>query len=722
MNKSEQEILVRRDCPLSSENAIELDALDRSGFAQSAATALRQVSANSGFVLSIEGAWGSGKTSTLAMIQQVLERKSTAPLPVIVHFNPWLVGDRDALLRMFLAKIASSVRITDHAKNGQKVAKELKAYSKAFDVLKLIPGAEPWASMVKNVFTAVADVTGEVSEYKTPDLERQKSKVEEALQKFPRPIIVFIDDIDRLFPLEVFEMVRIIKAIGDLPNVGYLLAWDPAYIIRALESASVPQSHTYLDKIVQVRMPLPSLSPYAKETLLNRELKSLHPDAMKKHFSHDEDRLFLLYFSGLRELLQQPRDIIRIFNTVAVIEPALRGEVVFSDIVGLAALMVKAPVVFELLRRQPRWFVGRLPAENGGPKKNENIIKMGKKDRTAAYAKCSLPNSIRKMVHHLFPLTAQDEDAFMLNQIQDVEGHLAAPTRLLVALQLSVSPTDVSLVQARRYLLNPEKRESIERSLTPGNCLAFLEQLGDVARAIGRRGIVSLEKLCLDIARLVEKEPFLARSVESSFSTIRSGRSAEYFAIQTINVIVKVAERERAESIASLIIQDCRSLTTASGLLEHSYLAEGPHDKNRLVVALEAKEEELIALFAANAVAASVGGQLLAACNPRLILRNLSRLAPQLCPQVFEALREADPLLDGFALQILKSSFHSNGQAYAPPKNDDILKAYCSLENLLEHARSRLADTSLGYPGRAAWQSLVDDCELYGEDGSVVNY
>ena len=59
---------------------------------------------------------------------------------------------------------------------------------------------------------------------------------------------MLIDDIDRLYPQEVFEMVRIIKAVGDLPNVGYVLALDPAYVGKSLASLNVPFADTYLDK------------------------------------------------------------------------------------------------------------------------------------------------------------------------------------------------------------------------------------------------------------------------------------------------------------------------------------------------------------------------------------------------------------------------------------------------------------------------------------------
>ncbi|WP_431273456.1 KAP family P-loop NTPase fold protein [Variovorax ureilyticus] len=133
------------DRPLSSTTALDDDKLGRHGFAQAAINALGRVASAAGFVLSVEGAWGSGKTSTLAMMQALLQSQESTP--VIVHFNPWLVGDRDALLRHFLSKIAAAVKLADHASDGKRVARELKAYAKVFDFIKLVPGADQmWAT------------------------------------------------------------------------------------------------------------------------------------------------------------------------------------------------------------------------------------------------------------------------------------------------------------------------------------------------------------------------------------------------------------------------------------------------------------------------------------------------------------------------------------------------------------------------------------------------
>ena len=158
------------DAPLQPASALERDKLSRKGFAGIAAAALRKVPSSAGMVVSIEGAWGSGKTSALAMIEALLLTEGSPALPLIVHFNPWLVGEKDALLRHFLSKIASTVKLNDRSRDGKNVAKEIKAYAKVFDLVKLIPGAEPWASMIKSVVEAAGNATDAISEYKTPPL------------------------------------------------------------------------------------------------------------------------------------------------------------------------------------------------------------------------------------------------------------------------------------------------------------------------------------------------------------------------------------------------------------------------------------------------------------------------------------------------------------------------------------------------------------------------
>jgi hypothetical protein len=703
------------DIPLQAANALQGDKLDRTGYAESAAAALRKVSSSAGLVVSIEGAWGSGKTSALAMIEAILNQPGAAHQPLIVHFNPWLVGEKDVLLRHFLSRIAGAINLSDHSRDGKKVAKEIKAYSKAFDLVKLIPGAEPWTSLIKSVFNAVGDATGSIAEYKTPDIEAYKQKVEEALRQFQRPIIVFIDDIDRLFPNEVFEMVRIIKAVGELPHVGYVLAWDSAYVSSALEKLGVPYAGSYLDKVVQIRMPLPSLSLSARRKLINDALDELAPEALVPRFKAHDQRLSGLYYSGLRELLDQPRDMARVFNAVRMIEPPLRGEIVFADILGLAALSVKAPAVFELLRRNPRLFVGRVVDDHGLLEKSEDVIKDGTPERGLAYDASSSPSSVQRVVHYLFPSVAEAEDSYALGHASYVDGTIAHPARLAVALQLSVTSGDVSLEAAKRYLQQPEQRLAVIESLTTENCYAFLELLGDVAQSLGGEGIVDLDDLCMSIAGLPEQALFVDRAKAGKESI---GLNAEDNALRAVVMLLKSVDSDRMDPLAEKIATDSRTLSCAAEIVTQSYVPQRRRYSEQLTAPTRARDAVLQA-FAANVLKAAQEDRLFQMNNPGFILWTLARSVPTDCPAIYAAVKAVQPSLDNFALEFLRNSWDStNGQTYSLPRDESLHSVYCPLDDFKAHAASRLEDESLRNPAKAAWRSVVEGRNLYGVDGS----
>lgn len=715
MTQEENIADLRLDRPLRLGDALAGDLLDRGGFVAQVSKVLQRISPEVGLVVSIEGAWGSGKTSLLAMLEELLNAEPGKQRAVVVHFNPWLVGDRDALLRQFLASIAKAVKLTDHAKAGKQVAKELKTYSKAFDVLKLIPGAEPWASIIKSVVESVGNASEAVFDYKTPDIEAKKVDLENALRKFPRRIVVLLDDLDRLYPAEAYEMVRIIKAVGDLPNVGYVLAWDEKYVSAALDKLSVPFAATYLDKVVQVRLPVPPLSFPQRVALMNNALGRLAKEAQDSHFPGDEERLGALFHNGLSELIEQPRDIVRLFDVVCSIEPGLRGEIHLADIFGLATLMIKAPAVFELLNRTPQAFVGRRPGSRTEFRDVKEVVQLHATERDLAIDRHPHAKAIRDVVHWLFPQTAKADEAFTFGRIEPGEGHLASPDRLLVALHLSARPDDLSLVRVRRYLLKPAKRPEIAASLQPDNCIDFVAQLGNMAERLGNDLAIDAESLAIDIARLVEGEAFVRRARERI--DVFSMR-AERVAVQAIGQLLKHLPEQASRSLAERILTDDLAVSVAARIAIMNFISDDRDQLDCLNVEAEHRELALDA-FANNVKSAAQDGDLFAKATPDLVLWVLSRLRPGLCKPVFEAIEQRDPTLDNFVEAMLKGAFDSHkGQSYRLPKDLQELENFVAIDVLKLLAAERLKDETLNYPVRAAWRALLEEKCIYGKDGS----
>lgn len=694
------------DQPLTGMDSIEGDRLQRKGFAQAAMSALHRVSSTSGFVLSVEGPWGSGKTSTLSMIEQLL-RNEPEQRSIIVHFNPWLIGDRDALLKQFLNSIARAIELTDHAKSAKKVAEEIKNYSAVFDLVKWIPGAEPMASLIKGVMNAAGHAAGGIADQKMADIEGQKRRLEVELGKFKKKIFVFIDDIDRLFPSEVFEMVRIIKSVGQLPNIGYIVAWDSEYVRSALKSASVPRSSTYLDKIVQIRLPLPAISSGARLQLLNEALSTLPAEAHENWFPNQQDRLEMLYFSGLRDLLDQPRDITRVVNTLSVIEPSLRGEIVFADIIGLSCLMVRAPQVYDELRKNPGSFA-RSPSEFDREEEQQAAARE-KFDRM--YRKTPNPAAVRELVHFLFPKVAESCGQHAFGATVDVEGHISAPSRLGIALGLAIGASDVSLVSARRYVVEPESRDAIEADLKAGGILGFLEAVGDLAKVLGPGETPDIEQLCIAVARIADNPNFSPTRARQDPFTIKM----EVMAHRVIDALLKSRGRSEAIEILGAIVADPECLSVAAEILMHSRRDD---QRDQYVVLEQSGLRKAGRLLVSNSLAAIKNGGFWSIANPSRVLWEIMQTTRKSAKDVFKEIRLDDPFLDKFALAFLKHSFSSNGgQSYSLPDHPDVNR-FMSPERLRSHAKQRLEDPKVSYPIRAAWQSVVEGKPLFGKDGS----
>ncbi len=706
---------LRLDRPLRFGEALAGDLLDRGEFVARVSDVLSRISQEMGLVVSIEGSWGSGKTSLLAMLEESLNAEPEEQRAVVVHFNPWLIGDREALLRQFLASIAKAVKLTDHAKEGKRVAKELKTYSKAFDVLKLIPGAEPWASIIKSVVESVGNASEAVFDHKTPDIEERKLALESALRKFPQRIIILLDDLDRLYPAEAYEMVRIIKAVGDLPNVGYVLAWDEKYISVALDKLSVPFAATYLDKVVQVRLPVPPLSFPQRIALMNKGLGRLTEEALKEHFQGGEERLGSFFHHGLSEMIEQPRDVVRLFDVVCAIEPGLRGEIHLADILGLAILMIKASSVFELLNRAPQAFIGKRPGSRTEFRDLKEVVEQYAEERDQTIDRCTNAKAVRDVVHWLFPQTAKADDAFTFGRIEFSEGHLAAPDRLLVALHLSTRPSDLSLVRVRQYLLTPAKRADISASLQPDNCIEFLTQLGDMAEGLGKDVVIDVDNLAIAIARLVDRKVFVhrARNRDDVFSI-----KAERAAVQTIGQLVKRSREPTSESLAQHILSDEKALSVASRIAIMNFISDDRDQLDYLNISVEGRDPALKA-FANNVKCSAQNGDLFDKSTPEFILLALTRLMPEHCKVVFKAIQKTDPTLDSFVEAMLRGSFDSHkGQSYRLPKNLEELENFIAFDLLKQLATERIKDEELGYPVRAAWRALLEEKCLYGKDGS----
>lgn len=342
----------------------DVDRLQFRPLARQIAKVIGDRSLRTGFVIGLDGPWGSGKSSLCAQVIEELGVGIAAPR--VVQFNPWLIGERDALISELFGGIAAAVEaMAMPGKPGatglpaqaarataglvRRYAKHLGAAGKLVSAAKLlIPFAGEAAAGVLQALLEGASAIGDVAEPDKP-LPEQKAELEEALKGLPRRIVIVVDDAERLEPNETLEMLRLVKAVGGLPNVVYLVAFDRAALVRNIDRALGTKGvgSDYLEKIIQATVSVPEPEDRVLRAWFIEELVQLVGLTDDQRESAEGRRLLGVIDSEGGRRLNTPRDVVRCINSLRLVWPAVRSHVDLGDLVWLHLLKLKAPDLYK---------------------------------------------------------------------------------------------------------------------------------------------------------------------------------------------------------------------------------------------------------------------------------------------------------------------------------------------------------------------------------------
>lgn len=274
----------------NGDKALKGAAEDRLGFAAIAeviAASLGRQSTIDGLVVGIEGRWGAGKSSLVNMMLDCLRNLREDALPEIVEFKPWQIGDRDGLLLALFSELATAVDAIEEAAGdasgrqrrelgiaGEQVRRFAARLGGVGKAAKLTGTIIPGAGLMGQAIESVADVAKALEN--GPSLASEKARLRDRLGSLPRRIVVTIDDVDRLEPAEVVELLRLVRSVADFPNVVYVLCYDPGIVAHSIEvAAQVDNGRAYIEKIVQLPISVPHPEAFDLRRWFGAEMDSL---------------------------------------------------------------------------------------------------------------------------------------------------------------------------------------------------------------------------------------------------------------------------------------------------------------------------------------------------------------------------------------------------------------------------------------------------------------
>jgi len=315
-----------------------------SAFAKDIADQICKMAPTAGFVIAVNGDWGSGKSTVLNFIEFYIDEVNEVEKPTIVRFNPWWFSGHEDLIRRFFNQLMQIL------KRGKLVERSIR---------KKISSLADAVSKTPIPYSEVIGTIGKIADVKEVDVVKLKQEIANALNKKKKRIVIIIDEVDRLFADEIKQLFRVIKAVADFPYITYLLAFDRKVVAKALSvKDNEREGFAYLEKIVQVPYELPMLDKRDLRQMLFSRLDKIIGDFPTDLF--DKDYWSSLYNAGIDHFIRTPRSVVRFTNALHATYPVVKGEVNISDFIGIEAIRIFNPSIYDVIRDNPNMFYGEM--------------------------------------------------------------------------------------------------------------------------------------------------------------------------------------------------------------------------------------------------------------------------------------------------------------------------------------------------------------------------
>ncbi|WP_336922907.1 KAP family P-loop NTPase fold protein [Aquipuribacter sp. SD81] len=389
-------VLQRKTQSLYADDAdgLERDVLNRKRLATQLARAIRDLAEETeSAVVGLVGPWGSGKSSLLGQIETELFTSNW----YIGYHNPWAYSDFAGSAAGFFASLRDAVPEDVLGKEWRAVVGEWVSKAAPLGAAGGVAGVDGSGA----IGAVGAVITGDRSPAKL------RESAAEGLSRIDHPVLMVLDDLDRLAPDELLYTFKLVRLLGRLPNVYYLLAYDEATLTDLLESTDLAgrgsgRAQQYLEKIIQVRLEVPPMLPEQQAALAQAAIDEICARRGITLTAGTNRRMQRMWRDCLSVYLDQPRSVKRLFTQVDATWPDVSGEVDFSDFVAMTFLRVFERPLLDVILEKRAEILQQPSAWSLKAHKESPQDRLARWKQQIADAEPRHPAAIEDLLAHLF--------------------------------------------------------------------------------------------------------------------------------------------------------------------------------------------------------------------------------------------------------------------------------------------------------------------------------
>lgn len=300
------------DIPINNEDD---DLLDFKGKVKECIKEIKQSKVDHSLSIGVISPWGTGKSSFLNLIREQLKKDSKHYL--CIDFNPRESNEANNIQENFF----------------NTVSKALKPYNTDFSSLFKFYIESLQLDAQEDFMVSFIRI------FKSIDKDTIKDKISDILTNFPFKVVIFIEDLDRLFIEEIIEVFKLIDSNASFPNFIFITAYDKDQVNRMIKRKYVSNKSSFSDKFFDLEIPLP-IRPYNR---IHNYLVDLL--AKKLELSEHELPVYRAPIDAslriLSHYLPTIRDVKRFVNLFIEDYRGIKGEVDFRDFFFLTIIKYK---------------------------------------------------------------------------------------------------------------------------------------------------------------------------------------------------------------------------------------------------------------------------------------------------------------------------------------------------------------------------------------------
>ncbi len=374
------------DYPIKSRTE---DLLRRAPLAEKVASLILEFQGDESFVIGIDGAWGSGKTSFVNLVLEQLRGKDNRLL--IIEFNPWNFSGQSELIEDFFDSLSAAIKEDESGRQRIKeyAAKLIKKSEFSFE-----PEVSVWGVKVS------AGKLRKLGGGKT--LQESRKVVDNLLRGAGNRIVIVVDDTDRLDVQETKLIFKLLKMTANFPNTVFILAYDREKVAEKVTEKGLP-GEEYLEKIVQVNFRLPQPDKQDLHRILFSDIDQSIENMDERKWN--ANRWGSLFREGLKGFFKTIRDVKRYVSSLRLdLSIVGKDEVNPVDFLGVEAIRVFAPDIYTTIGDNKDLFTETHSLYSGSRSEDDRKARVKEIDNMIeSYEDSAMRESLKGIIKELFP-------------------------------------------------------------------------------------------------------------------------------------------------------------------------------------------------------------------------------------------------------------------------------------------------------------------------------